>query len=496
MNRVKDGEPGIQGWKITLVGWLNDGPFPYNPTGATPVGPITVETDANGVWIFPDLLPGVYIITEEDRDGWYHTTPASVSLAIASFYGVGEIKFGNVPLTTIYGYKFFDKDLDGERDLGEPGLDGWEIILEKETSPDVWSLVATTTTDPVGMYEFAWLLPGKYRVSEVVKAGWTNTTPIPVEVVIPPYTVSHQLQPQWILVDIGNMRYSSIDGYKFLDAYGPDNSWPNGVRDPGESGLGNWHITLEGRTVKGKYVFAETWTKNFGALSDIGYYCFGKLLPGTYWVNETVLTGWVPTKTSVNLIVVPAYPWGPPVRIVVDFANMLPDADPAMTFTLKRGWNLWSTPLDVPGLTAKSLLAAIGPKATVVSQLNKTSGKYDSYLSVSPIRYNFAVVLGHGYYIWSSGDVSFTLHGWYLPSSQSYLAKGWNIIGYNGLEAITASELLSQVEGCSGTILTYIDPETGKYNSYIKGGPARYDFTVTPGRAYFMWADGSGAVVY
>jgi hypothetical protein len=44
--------------------------------------------------------------------------------------------------------------------------------------------------------------------------------------------------------------------------------------------------------------------------------------------------------------------------------------------------------------------------------------------------------------------------------------------------------------------LTYIDPETGKYNSYIKGGPARYDFTVTPGRAYFMWADGSGAVVY
>jgi hypothetical protein len=202
-------------------------------------------------------------------------------------------------------------------------------------------------------------------------------------------------------VDIGNMRYSSIDGYKFLDAYGPDNSWPNGVRDPGESGLGNWHITLEGRTVKGKYVFAETWTKNFGALSDIGYYCFGKLLPGTYWVNETVLTGWVPTKTSVNLIVVPAYPWGPPVRIVVDFANMLPDADPAMTFTLKRGWNLWSTPLDVPGLTAKSLLAAIGPKATVVSQLNKTSGKYDSYLSVSPIRYNFAVVLGHGYYIWS-----------------------------------------------------------------------------------------------
>ena len=43
MNEMLDGdEPGIEGWNITLTGWLNDGPFPWYPLGATVVGPITI----------------------------------------------------------------------------------------------------------------------------------------------------------------------------------------------------------------------------------------------------------------------------------------------------------------------------------------------------------------------------------------------------------------------------------------------------------------------
>jgi hypothetical protein len=357
-------------------------------------------------------------------------------------------------------------------------------------------LVGTTTTDLGGLYEFKNLLPGKYRVTEVLKAGWINSSPLTVIVIIPAYTISHQLLPQWVYVNFGNVRYSSIEGYKFLDEYGADGAWPNGIREPLESGLGNWEITLQGWSVNGLREDRTTYTRNSGTWAEIGYYCFDQLLPGTYWVNETLLFGWVPTKTTVNLIYVPAYPWGPPVKIVVDFANMLPEKDPEMIFVLKPGWNLWSSPLDVPGLTAKDLLNAIGPTATVVIQQNRSSGEYEAYVVNMPERLNFQIELGQGYAVWSYEEVSFKLHGWYAPSSESSVTYGWNMIGYSGLKATKASELLNSVEGCNGLVLIYQDPDTGEYQAYMKTYPDRLDFTVTPGRAYAIWVDGTGTVQY
>jgi hypothetical protein len=103
-------------------------------------------------------------------------------------------------------------------------------------------------------------------------------------------------------------------------------------------------------------------------------------------------------------------------------------------------------------------------------------------------------VHGQGYYVAVKSDAVFTLQGWYVPASGSSVKAGWNIIGYNGVEAIKASALLASVQGCTGTVLTYLDSATGIYHSYIKGAPDRYDFAVTPGVAYFIWVDGTGTV--
>jgi len=56
-------------------------------------------------------------------------------------------------------------------------LAGWEVILEKKTSP--WLEVQRTTTDANGKYYFCGLGDGEYRVSEVVKSGWTQVSPVP-----------------------------------------------------------------------------------------------------------------------------------------------------------------------------------------------------------------------------------------------------------------------------------------------------------------------------
>jgi PKD repeat protein len=58
-------------------------------------------------------------------------------------------------------------------------LAGWEVILEKKTSP--WHEVQRTVTDANGMYCICGLGAGYYRVSEVVKPGWIQASPSPNE---------------------------------------------------------------------------------------------------------------------------------------------------------------------------------------------------------------------------------------------------------------------------------------------------------------------------
>lgn len=77
----------------------------------------------------------------------------------------------------ISGFKFDDLNGDGDWDQNEPPLSGVTINLSGDAS-------ATTTTSGAGFYEFANLSPGSYTVSEVVPAGYTNTTPVSVNLTL------------------------------------------------------------------------------------------------------------------------------------------------------------------------------------------------------------------------------------------------------------------------------------------------------------------------
>jgi hypothetical protein len=170
-----------------------------------------------------------------------------------------------------------------------------------------------------------------------------------------------------------------------------------------------------------------------------------------------------------------------------------------MNFILKAGWNLWSVPMKVNGLTAKGLLDAIGPSGLMVVKLDTATGKYVSWVRgdeniPSLAGNNFAIVLGSGYYVWANVPVNFKLLGILAPTTDSPLAAGWNIVGYNTLEPMYASELLSKAKGTNASLIVGYDYSDGKYVGYAKGFPAKFDFLVTPGRAYYVWADGVGAL--
>ena len=81
---------------------------------------------------------------------------------------------------TISGQKFNDLDGDGVKDVGEPGLQGVTIRLDKGSDGVV---DASTTTDSNGNYSFTNLGPGVYRIREVAPANSAQTTANPADIV-------------------------------------------------------------------------------------------------------------------------------------------------------------------------------------------------------------------------------------------------------------------------------------------------------------------------
>ncbi len=354
MNGLKDGdEPGLANWVIwingTLVkgGWLN----------------FTRLTDSNGFYSVAGLPAGTYVVSERLEyapSGWVPMTPASVVVDMLSGTAAG-VSFGNAVFGVVEGYKFYDKNLDGWMDGDEPGLSGWTIVLEGYTDQGVY-VYRTDVTDGTGKYVFDEVQPGVYDVYEILWPDWAPTTPMPVHISVAGAMVYFDI---W--VNIGNVRYATVFGWKFLDTYGDYYPyWPNGLFDDDEYGLGNWEITLQGWTTTGVYVDRVEYTDNY---DNIGYYEFDELLPGTYWVNETLQYGFYATRPICTMSMIYPFPMGP-VQIRIDFGNMLPTPDPEIKFVLDAGVNLWSSPLVIAGgLSASGLATAVGPDAAFDQQV-------------------------------------------------------------------------------------------------------------------------------
>lgn len=83
----------------------------------------------------------------------------------------------SVEKAMICGVKFYDANVNGERDNGEVKLEGWWIQLLKQVG-GTWVLVDEVQTDSVGSYTFTVTEAGTYRVVEVMPSDtWVQTAP-------------------------------------------------------------------------------------------------------------------------------------------------------------------------------------------------------------------------------------------------------------------------------------------------------------------------------
>lgn len=127
----------------------------------------TTTTDANGNYIFPNLLIGTYTITVILPSGYAATTATSKTYSTLVFNQV--LNFGIIPLYTISGNVFDDTNTNGSQGGNELGFPGATVALSGATS-------ATTTTDSNGNYTFSNIYGGNnYTVALQMPSSYRST---------------------------------------------------------------------------------------------------------------------------------------------------------------------------------------------------------------------------------------------------------------------------------------------------------------------------------
>jgi protocatechuate 3,4-dioxygenase beta subunit len=279
-----------------------------NPSNQPPIGGVvlllkdqlgnlvaTTKTAIDGSYFFKDIPPGNYTI-EEQKPATYGVSPSTPSIIIPAVVpptgGLVDNKDFGLVLATVSGTVFSDKNNDGIQGPGEPGIPGVVIKVYDASG----NLVATTTTDSTGKYQFTNLIAGNYTILEEQ----------------PPFFVSGKETVGTLGGTSGDHTFNlnvpagaTGTGYNFAQlpvadpvGYVFSDLNNNGVKDPGEPGIPGVKVLMTGSDIQGNLISVN------GVTDNTGLYVFAyrnqagtlPLLPGVYNLYETQPAGWFEGK--------------------------------------------------------------------------------------------------------------------------------------------------------------------------------------------------------
>jgi len=279
----------------------------------------STTTGVDGTYSFTNVVPGNYQVCEVNQTGWWVTDPnegdaIKACKDVSVFTGQNsEVNFGNFELGQITACKYNDLDGDGVKDVGEPGIAGVTMTLEKWVCRESdgffdmlfdfingpvcgWETIEVGNTEEGGCYKFSNLTAGDYRVGEFVPDGYYNTSPAISDTI----TVQSGTNET---VNFLNARYGSIGDFVWEDLNG------NGLQDDGATGIAG--VTVNLYLDDGDGVFEPgtddglVGTKTTDGVG--GSYLFENLVAGHYWVDideTTVPAGYSLTTANDPMLVI------------------------------------------------------------------------------------------------------------------------------------------------------------------------------------------------
>ncbi len=237
-------------------------------------------TAGDGSYVFTNLQPGNYTVSETDPDGFISTTDNEIPVMISSG-GSASANFGDQQKGTVSGIVFVDSNGDGILNNDEKGLGGVTVELTDANG----NVIASAVTAGDGSYIFINVVPGSYTVRETDPEGFTSTTPNSVPVTL--------VSGGAATASFGDQQQGVISGVVFNDING------DGEQNANEEGISGVTVEL---TDKDGQVIASAVTAGDGS------YIFVNVPPGNYTVTETDPAGF--TSTTANTVTVELAPGG------------------------------------------------------------------------------------------------------------------------------------------------------------------------------------------
>ncbi len=251
-------------------------------------------TDSDGIYGFEGLVPGDYFVEFILPANYMFTVPDSgaddldsdadptTGSTIVTTLEPGENDptwdAGMFELASIGDYVWYDMDMDGIQDGGEPGQP--DITVNLYNSDNV--LEGTASTDESGYYQFDGLVPGDYFVEFILPANYIFTVQDagPDNIDSDADTTTGRTDITTLLPgesdltwDAGIFEQATLGDRVWLDAN------INGIQDEGEEGVPDVEVNLF--TEDGEFQEMTT-------TGTDGYYQFTNLVPDNYYVSFTL----------------------------------------------------------------------------------------------------------------------------------------------------------------------------------------------------------------
>jgi hypothetical protein len=302
----------------------------------------------------------------------------STGILAAGTYGRGVYELQVRGLIT--GHVFTDTNGNGVRDTGEPPLAN--VTLEILDNNNNGLIVAATTSDNTGYYEFRSLQPGNYTLIAIGPNGQIQTTSVPSNLAT--FTEASQ-----DTIDVGLFKPGSISGTVF------DDHNNNAKLDASETGLQNFFVYIDSNG-DGAFEAGEpnTTSNASGAFSftNLGPAVIGgqpnpATFNGTYIIREVTPTGWTQTTPALPAITLQS---GQAVTGEV-IGNIRTASISGSVFVDMNGNGSFDT--GEPG--ASGITVKLNNGATTVSTTTAVNGTY-SFPDLAPGTYTLSLTLPAG----------------------------------------------------------------------------------------------------